>query len=248
MNETKKAIIIMFLLLLLSSAGVQAAEEEKPKGWTGDTSLSLGVTRGNTDTTTFSLSANLKTEWSKVWSLEKSASLLMTRVSGETTGEKMGLTSRIRYSSSDRFFIFGEVQALRDRFKNHSYRFIPQLGGGFVAFKTDNMSLDFTSGLTQVFTRYHQTAENDSYTGFALGNIWKWKISETAEFLESLSYNTNFANLSRFFMRLEISLTTALTKLFSIKLTLIDSYDNKPIGVAIKKNDFTLLAGLSMKF
>ena len=49
-------------------------------------------------------------------------------------------------------------------------------------------------------------------------------------------------------MRLEVSLSSALTETFAVKLSLIDSYDNKPAAAGIKKNDLVFLAGLSMKF
>jgi putative salt-induced outer membrane protein YdiY len=244
----KKGLLLGFLFLFMTAGWAAAQEEEGPKGWQGDASLSLGLTRGNTDTTTLSFSAGLKKEWSKTWALEESASFMMTRVYGETTAENMGLTSRVSHKTSEKLFVFGEVQALRDRFKNYSYRFIPQIGAGFAAVKTERISLDFTAGLTQVVTRYHQTADNDTYTGLALGNRWAWKIGENAELKESLSFNTDFSQLSRFFLRLEVSLISSLTKLLAVKLTLIDSYDNRPVGVGIKKNDLALLAGLSLKF
>ena len=249
MRKNGKTASVLALFLLLLAVGTSAAqEEEKPVGWTGDVALSLGLTRVNTDTTTLNLSANLKKEWGNTWSFEENGFFFLTRISGETTAENMGLTSRLNHWTSKIFFVFGELQALRDRFKNYSYRLLPQIGVGLSVLTTEKLSLDFTGGLSQVITRYHQTRDNDNYTGLALGKKLRWKISETAEVLESLSFNADFSDLSRFFMRLEVSLTSALTKLFALRLSLIDSYDNMPIGAGIKKNDLAVLAGLSMKF
>jgi putative salt-induced outer membrane protein YdiY len=249
MRKQGKTVSFFALILLLIAVGTSAAEEEeKAAGWMGDAALSLGLTRGNSETTTLALSASLKKEWGNAWSFEENTSFFLTRMSGETTAENMGLTARISRRVSKSFFIFGEMQALRDRFKNYSYRFLPQIGVGIAVLNTEKLSLDFTGGLTQVITRYRQTADNDTYTGLVLGNKWRWKISETADVLESLSFNTDFSNLGRFSMRLEVSLTSALTKLLAVRISLIDSYDNRPVGAGIKKNDLALLAGLSIKF
>jgi putative salt-induced outer membrane protein YdiY len=249
-NHRVKCLLIgAGLLLLLFSASASAGEEaQKSPGWKGDAAISLGLTRGNTDTTSFSLSVNAKKEWGTSWAIEDSGSFIFTRASGETTAENMGLISRISYKSSERFFFFGEIQAVRDRFKDFSFRFLPQAGVGVVVLKSDRTSLEFSSGLTQVITRYISTGDTVSYTGMAVGNKWNWKISESADLLESISINTDFSDLGRYYVRAEISLSSVLTRLLAVKLSLIDSYEHKPVGSDIKKNDMIFLAGLSLKF
>lgn len=248
-NRGKYLVIGTGMILLLFAVSISAGQEgQKSPGWTGDAAVSLGLTRGNSETTSFSLSINAKKEWASAWTLEDSASFIFTRASGETTAENMGLISRLSYKSSERFFFFGEIQAVRDRFKDYSFRFLPQAGVGVVALKSDRASLEFSSGLTQVITRYISTAETISHTGIALGNKWNWKISENADLLESISLNTDFSDFSRYFIRAEISLSSVLTRLLAVKLSLIDSYEHKPASLDIKKNDLIFLAGLSLKF
>jgi len=247
----RKTICVLGAALILFVAGTALAfaqDEKPPEGWTGDASLSIGLTRGNSETTTLALSLNLKKEWGGAWSVEDAGSFMLTRISGETTAENMGLTSRIKHKTSARLFLFGEIQALRDRFKDYDYRFLPQVGAGWAVLKSEAVSLELSTGLTQVFTKYHLSKTKDSYTGLAIGNKWTWKISGSADLQESLSLHADFSDFSRYFMRLEVSLTSALTKLLAVKLSLIDSYDNKPAAAGIKKNDLAFLAGLSAKF
>jgi hypothetical protein len=39
-----------------------------------------------------------------------------------------------------------------------------------------------------------------------------------------------------------------LAESWALKLTFIDSYDNRPLGEGVKKNDIALLAALTRKF
>jgi hypothetical protein len=105
-----------------------------------------------------------------------------------------------------------------------------------------------SAGLSQVFTKYFKSKETDSYTGMTLGNEFTWKVSPTAEISQTLILNTNISELGHIFLQLEISLASAITKGLSVKLTLMDKYDSKPVGEGIKKNDISFIAGLSTKF
>ena len=158
------------------------------------------------------------------------------------------MDSQIQWKHSERFFSYYGIQVIRDRFKNYSYRILPGLGLGYKVMALENIQLSASAGLAQVLTKYHDSGETDSYTGITLANKLTWKISPTAEISQSLSLNTDVSELSHYFLQFEISLASAITKGLSVKLTLMDSYDNNPVGEGIKKNDVSFIAGLSAKF
>jgi hypothetical protein len=113
---------------------------------------------------------------------------------------------------------------------------------------TGKIQLSSSAGISEVFTKYYDTGETDSYTGIELGNQFSWKISESAEVTQALGLTADFSELDRYFLRLEASIASAITKGLSMKLTVMENYDNKPVGEGIKKNDISFLAGLSAKF
>lgn len=246
-NFTRTLIIIMLNLALMT----EIYAEEKGNGenqWGGDASVGFALARGNTNTTSFSLTLSAKGPISKSVVNSNKAFFMLNKEKEITNAESMGWESQIDWQHTERFFSYFEILALRDRFKNHSYRILPSVGIGYKIMTTEKIQLSASAGISEVFTKYYDTGETDRYTGIELGNQLDWKISESAEFTQALGLTADFSELDRYFLRFEASIASAITKGLSIKLTLMENYDNKPVGEGIKKNDISLLAGLSAKF
>ncbi len=241
------AFVLAVSLCLITGAFAQDEESEEKK-WGGDASVGLSFARGNTETTNISLTFSVKGPLSETIDSTNKAYFLFSKEKDITNAESMGLESHIQWKHTERFFSYYGIQGLRDRFKNYSYRILPGLGLGYKVIASENVLLSASAGLSQVFTKYFESGETDSYTGIALGNQLTWKVSPTAEISQTLNLNTNISELSHYFMQFEISLASAITKGLSVKLTLMDKYDSKPVGEGIKKNDVSFIAGLSAKF
>lgn len=236
------------ILCLITALPAQEAETAPAPAWQAETALALAMARGNTDTTSFSLTVNTigRLRDRLVWT--NKASFLMSRQSGDTISESLGAVSRLRWDLTDRVFTYLELNGLRDQFKNWAFRFIPSAGAGIVVLKHESMNLAFDAGLSGVFTEYSDSGDSDSFVGLTLGDQWSWAISEGAEIKQDLSFNSDVSDLKRYFFRLEISLSSRLSRNWSVQLKMIDVYDNQPVGEGIEKNDLALLAGFSMKF
>jgi putative salt-induced outer membrane protein len=240
-------IFLITALCLCLAKGAIAQEEEENK-WGGDASIGLALARGNTETTNLSFTFSVSGPLSESIDSTNKAYFLLSKVGDITNAESLGLDSQIQWKHTARFFSYYGIQGLRDRFKNYSYRFLPGLGVGYKILEQENLQLSASAGLSQVFTKYYDSDETDSYTGIALGNEFTWKVSPNAELSQSLNLNADISELSHYFLQFEVSLASAITKGLSVKLTLMDKYDNKPIGEGIKKNDVSFIAGLSAKF
>jgi len=240
--------LITALCLCLVTGALAQDKENEENNWGGDAAVGLALARGNTDTTNISLTFSAKGPVSKSIDSTNKAFFLLNKEKDISNAESMGLETYIQWKHSERFFSYYGIQGLRDRFKNYSYRILPSLGLGYKILTLENALLSASSGLSQVFTKYHESGETDSYTGISLGNEFTWQVSPTAEISQSLSLNTNISKLDHIFLQFEISLASAITKGLSVKLTLMDKYDSKPVGEAIKKNDVLFIAGLSAKF
>jgi putative salt-induced outer membrane protein YdiY len=235
-------------LILCLFLGLHAQEtENEGKKWSGDASVGFALARGNTETTNLSVTLSATGPLSETIDSKNKAYFLLNKQKEFTNAESMGLESHIQWKHTERFFSYYGIQGLRDKFKNYSYRLLPGLGLGYKFIEQEKVLLSGNAGLSQVLTKYYNSGETDSYTGIALGNEFVWKISPTAEIFQSLSLTTNISDLSHTFLQLEISLASAITKGLSLKLTLMDKFDNKPVG-DIKKNDLSFIAGLSAKF
>ena len=241
---------LLIVALCLCLVGWSFSQENKggENKWSGDAAVGLALARGNTDTTNLFLTFSIKGPLSKSIDNTNKAFFLLNKENDITNAESMGLDSQIHWKHSARFFSYYGIQGLRDRFKNYSYRILPAVGVGYKVVANEKVQLSATAGLSEVFTKYYDSGDTDSYTGIAVGNQLIWKISEGAEISQTLDLNSDISELNHYFLRFEASLATAITKGLSVKLTLMDNYDNKPIGEGIKKNDISLIAGLSAKF
>ncbi len=248
MKVARKILFALTLILCLVFMLYAQEEQKEETKWSGDAALGLALARGNTDTTNISLTFSVKGPVSNSIDNTNKAFFLLNKDKDITNAESMGLDSQIQWKHSARFYSYYGIQGLRDRFKNYSYRILPGLGVGYKILASENFRLSANAGLSQVFTKYYDSEETDSYTGLTLGNEFTWKISESAEISQTLSFNTDISELDHIFLQLETSLASTITKGLSVKLILMDKYDSKPIGVDIKKNDVSFIAGLSAKF
>lgn len=247
------SMLPVFFLAFFPRVSVLAEEKgeegkKAPPPWKGNLSIGLSLARGNTAASSFSFTfaADGPVQEKILW-LNKGV-FLFGQTDGETSAESLQALTRVDWKHTDGFFSFCEFQASRDRFKNQSYRLLPALGVGYRVLATEDVTLGFDGGYSQVIIRYHDSGVIDSYASLKVGNLLSWKISEGAEFTNALEINSDVANLANYFIRLEANLITALAKNWSVKLTFIDRFDNEPVGVGIQKNDITFITGISKKF
>jgi putative salt-induced outer membrane protein YdiY len=250
MNK-KSALVMAFSLILALGAFGQAEEpKEEPPHWKGDVSLGLSLARGNAQSSSFSFTFAADGPVNQMNTLmwANKAIYLFGEMDGETNTENLLVASRLDWQHTARFYSYYELQGIRDRFKNYSSRIMPSVGAGYKVIAQEAVTLALDAGLSQLFTRYYDSGDSDSDTALKLGELLVWKVGETSEFNEKLEIIPTISDLGRYFLRLEANLVTAIAKSWSVKLTFIDSYDHKPVGPGIEKNDVTFIAGLSRKF
>jgi len=248
MNRKIPALVVFSLAMAFASVALAQEKAEEAPHWKGDISAGLSLARGNARSSNFSFTFSADGPVGKSLTLENKAIYLFGEMDGETSAESALAASRLNWQHSSRFFSYYEIQAVRERFKNYSSRFLPAVGVGYKIVDQKALTLILDAGLSEVFTKYYDSGETATYTGLKGGEALVWKISETAEFNQKVEVNADVSDLDHYFLRLEANLLTAIAGSWSTKLTFIDSFDNQPVGLGIKKNDITLIAGISRKF
>jgi putative salt-induced outer membrane protein YdiY len=238
------------LLLAVGFVSLLAAQEAEPPEppWSGNASLGVSLSRGNSDLTNISLTLNILGRLSKSIEWSNSGLFLFGKAGKVTNSETYQLASRANWQHTGRIFSYYEIQGIRDRLKNYSYRILSGVGVGYQLVSADNVSLAVSGGLTDVLTRYHDTGDTDSFLGITIGNQFVWKISGSAEFNQKWEWNFDTTEPEHFLSNLEANLITTLINNWSVKLTILNRHDSRPVGEGIKKNDISFLAGISAKF
>jgi len=240
-------IFAIIIAIGLVAAPAALAAETAP-GWKGDLALGLSTTSGNSDTSSFSFSFSADRTADGPWTWKNKGSYMKNEADGETTADITNLDTRLEWQRHERWFVYGQTGYLRDRFKDYNYRITPGAGFGWQVLKRPDKSVKLTAGLSAVMLKYRTSGETDSYAALDLGNEFNWKISESADFKQSLAANMDVSDTDRYFLKLEMALTVAINSRWGVKLSFVDSYDNQPASPDVKKNDTQVMAGITYRF
>jgi putative salt-induced outer membrane protein YdiY len=210
----------------------------------------LSLARGNAHSSSFSFIFSAAGLINKANTLlwTNKAVYLFGEMKGETSAENLLLASRIDWLHTARLCTYYELQGLRDRFKNYSSRILPAVGLGYKVMARDTVTLGLDAGLSQVFTTYYDSGDSESFTALKFGEQLVWKIAAASEFNEKLEYEPDVSDFGRSLIRGEANLIAALVKSWSLKLTFIDTYDSRPVGLGIKENDIAFSGSVDWKF
>jgi putative salt-induced outer membrane protein YdiY len=205
------------------------------------------LTSGNSDTQNLNLSFN--TLWDPKTDRTFKADALYLR--GETNDEKSvdKLTAGARYDRlrSARFFLFGEVSAQRDPFKNIDYFVAPLAGAGWFAIKDDRQALRF-DGAAGFVTEKNTVLGSETSGAIKAGQSFDRKFSATSAFTQQLTGIWKVDDFDDASYHLSAAITSALTARSELKVSWVYDYRNRVSSPEIEKGDSALFAALLFKF
>ncbi len=239
----KRTILTAGMVLAFMVSGFSS-----DNGFKGDASFGLSSTGGNSDTASVSFTFTADRQLSERYKWLNKGSYLWSDSDGETTADRTSLETRLEWHPRKRFFGYVQTGYLRDQFKDFDYRVTPGVGAGWTVLERNAKSLDLTLGLTGVFTAYRDSGETESYTAVTLGNTFKWKITDTADFSQSLRFSADISEMERYFVEFEMSLAVSINTRWGLKVSFTDNYESRPPSPDIKKNDTALIAGITYRF
>ncbi len=249
-RRTMRAVAIQMSVALLTVSAAAAQEEEAPKGWYGNADLGYTLTAGNSETTNLALGFAILDELERSkWTF--SGSYIRATSEGDETANKGDLLAQYDFFPRPRFFVFGRLAAGFNKPADLDSRFVPAVGVGVVAAKTEQLELAFTAGTALRAERFSNDSTSTSFDGTA-GQSFSLNISETTELLQLLNYTPELEDFGNYLVHFEISLTTAITQLLGLKVAFVDDFRSRPFieadGTERSKNDLTFITGVSFKF
>lgn len=217
--------------------------------WGGVIDTGFAMARGNTQTLTFNLSAQAaRTTQKDKLSLYALSLYSNNSATGQsvTTASLVGGGGRLDLNINDKWFAFGQLGLLHDRFQELDLRVVPAGGIGYHAIKSDTTTLDLSLGgaLNQ---EYFTDSTSRTSGEVLLGEALTHKFSKAVAFNESLQFFPNLTDTGEFRYVFNVGLNTTLTKLLSWQITATNLYlSNPPLGA--KTTDLILTTGLRFTF
>jgi len=217
--------------------------------WGGVVDTGFALARGNTETLTFNLSAQAaRTTQKDKLSLYALSLYSNNGATGKsvTTASLIGAGGRLDLNINDRWFAFGQLGLLHDRFQQLDLRIVPAGGIGYHAVKTDTTTFDLSLG-GSLNQEYFTNSTSRTSGELLLGEALMHKFSKFTTFNESMQFFPNLTDTGEFRYVFIMGLNTTLTKVLSWQITATNLYlSNPPPGV--KTTDLVLTTGLRFTF
>ena len=217
--------------------------------WGGVVDTGLAIARGNTETLTYNLSAKTARTTAKdkisVYGLSLYSRNSATGTAVTTASLVSGGT-RYDFNISDKYFAFGQLDLLHDRFQELDLRVAPAGGVGIHAIKTPNTTLDLNAG-GGLNKEFFTSGLSRTSGEILLGEAYSHKFSKVTTLNQSLQFFPNLTDTGEFRSVFNLSLVTQLTKVLSWQVTFANLYlSNPPVGV--KTTDTIMTTGLRFTF
>jgi putative salt-induced outer membrane protein len=218
-----------------------------PSALSGNVSAGLGMTSGNTDTTSFSGSYEVKFDPKTRNVLKSNGLFLYSKSNGTLSTEQYGLFVRDEYSFRARAFAFGEVRYLHDRFKGISSLLSPTFGAGYKVVDEKNTSLSVSAGVGSVSEKDYGFATRTT-GAVSFEEKLTHKLSSSAAVGQSVSALWHIGDFGNGLYLVGVNLTSTLVGRAQLKIEGLDSYRTRPPLPTLKRNDMALLMGIVFKF
>jgi putative salt-induced outer membrane protein YdiY len=228
---------------------VRSESEQKAYGaWGGSLDSGLSLSRGNSETTNFTLGATAtRTTEKDTTSAFLNSLYSRDKTNGVSVSTANAIHAGIRfdYNLSDKIFAFVFTDFDRDRFQDLNLRNVIGGGLGYHLIKTSATNLDLSAGAT-FDQEYYSTLTRKSGELLA-GESLDHKFSGVFSIKERLEFYPNVSELGQYRIVFDTTAVTKMSKSFSLELDASDRYITNPVN-GLKGNDLLFTTGLRYAF
>ena len=236
-----------FLTLALFTFPLLAQDAPPAKPWTSSAGAGIAITSGNSDTQNINLAFNTLFDPKTNRTFKADALYLLGRNNGEKQVDKATATARYESLLSERTFWFGEVNYLRDPFKEISYLVAPLAGAGIHVIRTDTRKLTF-DGAVGAVVESNAVFGSETSGAIKAGQSYDWAISPVSKFTQRLSGLWKADDFGDALYHFDAGLATTVASRLELKVSYLYDYKADPPSPDVEKGDSALFAALLVKF
>jgi putative salt-induced outer membrane protein YdiY len=217
--------------------------------WGGFVDSGLSTTRGNSETTNFSLGAKaIRDAPSDKITVYSNSVFAKNTTAGVTTTTAHAILGGIRadFNASPRSFAFGASDFQYDQFQMLNLRSVLSGGFGFHAIKTKTTVFDLYGGggYDQAFYSTGVTLKNGEANG---GESFSYQMSSRTSITEQLDIYPNVSTFGQFRFNFAGSAVTKVNNWLNWQVSIQNRYVSNPIA-DVKKDDLLLTTGIRVSF
>jgi putative salt-induced outer membrane protein YdiY len=243
-------VCVGVLIASFSLVGPAFAQSSTPTHPPSPWRLSLGggiaLTQGNKDTSTYNASYTVAYAPHPRRTFKSDAFLIRGRTNGDLSNDKFALNVREEYRTSDRVFIYGQNQYARDRFKRIQYMVAPTGGVGLTTIKNERTTMTIDVGAGGVWEK-NPYADVRASGALTFNQKATQAISTTTTLTQGLRGLWKTEDLADAVYQLALTAALAVNSHVQVKIEAINSYNTKPTGSGIQKNDISMVFALAFR-
>jgi putative salt-induced outer membrane protein YdiY len=246
----KRRIFIIFILAVLAVSSRAGDTNQTPvistnkPAWESSVSAGLSLTKGNSDTllTTVAFKTHMKTPTNEfMFGMDGSYG----ENNSVKNNESLHGVGQYNHLFTERFYGFFNLEGLHDGIADLQYRFTLSPGAGYYFLKETNTMLAGELGPSLIFQRLGEV--DTAYASLRLAERFEHKLNKDSRVWEKAEILPQMNKFENFLVNAEAGAEAALTKTFSLRVTLQDNFVNQP-APGRKENDVKLISSLVYKF
>ena len=238
--------VTIFAAVLLSGTSAWAQAPAEPKVWTVAASAGLALTAGNTDSSSVNAAYDLTYDPQTRNVVKSDALLIRAKTEGELNASRLGVNIRDQFKLTNRVFLFGQNQYLRDEFKSIDYLLAPGAGVGVKLFDTMQTKLAVDVGAGGVWEK-NPGAEVRSSGAVTTSEKLSQTLTATTTLTQSVSALWKTKEWDDSLYTFGVGIAATISARTQLKVELLDVYKNLPPLPTIKKNDVAVLMAIVYK-
>jgi putative salt-induced outer membrane protein YdiY len=218
-----------------------------PPGWTGSFGAGLALTQGNIDTSTINIAYNVKRDVGSPFLFRSAGLFIRGESEGELTTNRLAFDGRVDRKLTERTSIFGQVQYLRDEFKQIDYLVSPTVGLSRFLVKNLRTELAVDGGVGIVWEK-NEDRDLETDGAVTAGQDLKHKLTATTDLTQRISALWKMDDFEDALYIFGVGLAANITQATQLKAEFLDTLKNKPPSAEVKKNDLALLLSFVYKY
>jgi putative salt-induced outer membrane protein YdiY len=220
--------------------------------WTGDISVGVTSTHGNTKTEMISANANAtkRTEKDRT---TVSADYAKGEQEDPDTGEDVTIEDWWRakgkydYFFSKKMYGYLDGRYEKDAVAELDRRTIIGLGGGYQWIEADDMHFSTEFGLASLYEKYDNQTDSNSEISLQLGYNYDKKLRKNIKLVHDLTYYPAIDKFSDYYLTTTAGVRADFTETFFVTAKAILNYDATP-AIGAHKTDVKYFLGLGYRF
>jgi len=236
---------------LVDIVAINPPSQSKP-AWSGDVSLGLTSTHGNSRTDAFNASVNLQKRRARdrtALGADYARGRQQNPDTGrkETTEDWWRAKAKYDYFLTERFYGYLDGRYEIDQIAELDRRVITGLGGGYQWIESETMNFSTELGLAWLYEKFDNRTNSNSEFSLQAGYRFDSKIARALKFIHELTYYPSTRDSADYFLTSTGELRASLPGTMFTNLKVILNYDATPAAGA-HKTDLKYIWGLGWSF